>query len=828
MPGLSTTNWPLDRAAHEARKYWSERLRSVSFDQHIPLDHPRPAEGRPEYRVLDQSLEDATRRELERLTGGKPFLACTALLLATELACRQYSGSPDVTVVCPSLADGAVQTHLPVHSVLEPDATFKQALLATRELLAEVLRHDRLPFGRLMIDLPAERRPDAVPLVVSMAGFTGDALDVDADVAIRFSAVTARTVTIRFDARLFAQATIAHFVRLVEDILSAGVRDPNAKVADLAPDYPAFELPPAGARIHERIAGCAAEHPERVAIVDGPRVTTYGELDRQASELARTLSAAGLQPRSRVAVLLPSGTDLAVAMAAVWKAGGVVAPLPATTPATEQTLRLLGCTSVICRAEDVPRIRDACGAASAVRHAFVPEYSAATSQYRLEQFTLDGAAEPDAKPAADLACVFAVGAAAAVTHAELTSAFDHVNSQAGIGSHDRVLCLPSMGAAEQLYGILGMLLAGASVEFFHDPGMLEPAALLQRLEAEPITVWVLPVGLVLNLLPRLAGAPRAILLTGEKQSAVLAGQLRAQLADTRVMGLYAPPGFGVWTTVFALDEQAVGHPVPGFSHRIVTAGATIAPVLGTGELHLAPVSASALASIATGMRVQRLEDSGLRWLRGEDHRCGRGGCGMELTTLEEILCEHEGIRAAEVRNVDGQVVAFVLGNVGDEAALRARLAEDRRIDLAPERFETLEELPLRADGSIDERALTKDVAVAAGAAETRGRPQIESALRHLWRESLEVEVLDEDESFFVAGGNSLKATMLIDRIRKELGVHLSVQRFFREPTVRAVAQLVAEEFDTAAVAEPATNIGAVSREQYRRVLQSTEPAAGGP
>jgi acyl carrier protein len=223
-----------------------------------------------------------------------------------------------------------------------------------------------------------------------------------------------------------------------------------------------------------------------------------------------------------------------------------------------------------------------------------------------------------------------------------------------------------------------------------------------------------------------------------------------------------------------------------------------------------------------------MEDSGLRWLRGEDHRCGRGGCGVELTPLEEILCEQDGIRAAEVRNVNGQVVAFILGNVGDETALRARLAEDRRIDLAPERFETLEELPLRPDGSIDERALTKDLVVAAGAAGTRGRPQLESALRRLWRESLEVEVLDEDESFFVAGGNSLKATMLIDRIRKELGVHLSVQRFFREPTVRAVAQLVAEEFDTAAVAEPAANIGAVSREQYRRVLQRTESAAGGP
>ncbi|MEO7262079.1 MAG: hypothetical protein ABI047_12620 [Jatrophihabitantaceae bacterium] len=56
MPELSTTNWPLDRAAHEARKYWSGRLKSVSFEQHIPLDHPRPPDGRPEYRVLNQRL----------------------------------------------------------------------------------------------------------------------------------------------------------------------------------------------------------------------------------------------------------------------------------------------------------------------------------------------------------------------------------------------------------------------------------------------------------------------------------------------------------------------------------------------------------------------------------------------------------------------------------------------------------------------------------------------------------------------------------------------------------------------------------------------------
>jgi non-ribosomal peptide synthetase component F/acyl carrier protein len=831
MPGSSTTNWPVDRAAHEARKYWSERLRSVRFEQHIALDHPRPPDGRPEYRVHEQRLQDVTQRDLQRLTGGKPFLAFTALLLATKLACRQYSGNPDVTVLCPPVADGGAQTQLPIHSVLDPDDTFKQALRATRELLADAFRHDRLPFARLMIDLPADRRPDAVPLVASMAELTSDAFDVDADIAIRFSAGDAAAATIRYDARLFAEATIVQFARLVDHILAAGVRDPNARLADLAPDHPALEPPAASAHIHERVAGRAAEHPERVAIVEGSRVTTYGELERHASELAHRLSAAGLKPRTTVAVLLQSSTDMVVAIDAVWKAGGIVAPLRplATARPIEQALQVLGCASVICRAEDVPRIRDVSGAATGVGYAFVAEYSAATSEYELERFAVGGAAESDAQllsdHCADLACVFAAGdSRAGVTHAELASAFDHVNEQAGIGAQDRCLFSPSLGASEQLYDTFGMLLAGASVELWNDPGRREPAALLQRLMSEHITVWDLPAGLVLNLLPQLAGAPRVILLTGQKQSAALAGRLRAQLAGTCVIGLYAPPAVGVWTTVFDLTAQAVGRPVPGFSHRILTTGATIAPVLGRGELHLGV----ATGTIRTGMRAQRLEDSGLRWLRGEDHRCRRGGCGVELTTLEEALCEQDGIRAAEVRDLNGQVVAFVLGDVGDEAALRARMAMDRRIDLVPDRFEALTELPLQADGSIDEDALTKDLAAAGGGAGADGRPELENAVRRLWRESLEVEAIDEDESYFAAGGNSLTATMLIDRIRKELGVHVSVQRFFREPTARAVAQLVVAESGNGAVAEPGADFGPVSREQYRRVLQRAEPGAGGP
>jgi acyl carrier protein len=91
-------------------------------------------------------------------------------------------------------------------------------------------------------------------------------------------------------------------------------------------------------------------------------------------------------------------------------------------------------------------------------------------------------------------------------------------------------------------------------------------------------------------------------------------------------------------------------------------------------------------------------------------------------------------------------------------------------------------------------------------------------LKAIWLQVLQLEDVDEDDSFFARGGNSLKATLLIARIKDEFGVDLSVQEFFRKPTTRAVAQLISLGSKGVGAGEKVPDVKAVSRERYRMQL----------
>ena len=67
-----------------------------------------------------------------------------------------------------------------------------------------------------------------------------------------------------------------------------------------------------------------------------------------------------------------------------------------------------------------------------------------------------------------------------------------------------------------------------------------------------------------------------------------------------------------------------------------------------------------------------------------------------------------------------------------------------------------------------------------------------SMLSSLWSEVLGHAAIDPDANFFDLGGDSLLATQLVSRLRERLGVELPISALFERPTVRRLAELVAQ------------------------------------
>ncbi|HEX5725492.1 MAG TPA: phosphopantetheine-binding protein, partial [Longimicrobiaceae bacterium] len=139
---------------------------------------------------------------------------------------------------------------------------------------------------------------------------------------------------------------------------------------------------------------------------------------------------------------------------------------------------------------------------------------------------------------------------------------------------------------------------------------------------------------------------------------------------------------------------------------------------------------------------------------------------------------------------DPRLVAYYLA---DEPVavdvLRAHLADRLPEYMVPSAYVWMEAYPLTPNGKVDRKALPApegDAYVAHEYAAPVG--ETEEALAAIWAELLGAERVGRRDNFFQLGGNSLLATRLVFRIRREMDVELSVSDVFEKPELSLLAQ----------------------------------------
>ncbi|MEU1731148.1 phosphopantetheine-binding protein [Streptosporangium sp. NPDC020145] len=67
---------------------------------------------------------------------------------------------------------------------------------------------------------------------------------------------------------------------------------------------------------------------------------------------------------------------------------------------------------------------------------------------------------------------------------------------------------------------------------------------------------------------------------------------------------------------------------------------------------------------------------------------------------------------------------------------------------------------------------------------------VTAQIREIWQEVLRVDDIGPDEDLYDLGGHSLTITQIIARTRRRLGVEVSLDVFFDNPTVAGMAEEV--------------------------------------
>ncbi|MFI9722110.1 amino acid adenylation domain-containing protein [Streptomyces sp. NPDC052396] len=574
----------------------------------------------------------------------------------------------------------------------------------------------------------------------------------------------------------------------------------------------------------------ATATPSALAVYDGTQALTYRELVTSARQLAAALRARGVVPGTAVGLLLPHSPALLVAQLAVWWAGGHYVPLDATYPRarTEAMLRDAQVGLTVGEKDALEAMGTDPSRALAVSAAGAAEDMPCLAAAEEE----DLPAVPAYDPSALAYVMFTSGStghpkAVGITHrgvAGLTVNPGYVT----VTSRDRVLFHSPLTFDASPFECWVALANGAAVVISTaDRRSLD--SLARDIERLGTTVAVFTTALFHALADRSSTAfavLRTVIVGGEALSARHARAVLRESPWLELINGYGPAEATTFATCHWVTESdcaappPIGLPVAGASaHVLDEHGGQLPPGsrgelclggdrLAVGYLNQPDLTAERFIEHPTLGRLYRTGDlasarpDGVLDFHGRlDDQIKVRGFRIEPGEIEHALRTHAEVADAAVTVVapDARLTAFVVAAEGARpaaAALRDHLAARLPAHLLPNAWSFTESLPLTANGKVDRGALAElplDGAAPGGSQGPAALTPIQGAVAESWGRALECEVTDAQADFLAMGGHSLLALGVVDDLREDLGVELTLAAFFAEPTVAGQALLIERE-----------------------------------
>ncbi|HEY6251798.1 MAG TPA: phosphopantetheine-binding protein, partial [Candidatus Angelobacter sp.] len=178
---------------------------------------------------------------------------------------------------------------------------------------------------------------------------------------------------------------------------------------------------------------------------------------------------------------------------------------------------------------------------------------------------------------------------------------------------------------------------------------------------------------------------------------------------------------------------------------------------------------------------------------------------IELGEIETVLRRQEGVRDVKVivredQPGDKRLVAYIVPETNVEETrlpgqLRAGLREELPSYMVPSHFVVMSALPINATGKIDRCQLPApaDPKAPVEPAVTDAATEMEQTIARIWSEVLRLEKVGVHDNFFDLGGDSFLSIRVQSELVKVLGREVKVLELFRFPTIRALAEHLAEK-----------------------------------
>ncbi|HSE15897.1 MAG TPA: amino acid adenylation domain-containing protein [Pyrinomonadaceae bacterium] len=870
--------------------YWRGQLLGAPTLLNLPTDRQRPPvqtfKGAQEQFAIPQKLSD--RLKAVALQEGATLFMM--LVAAFNALLYRYTNQPDILIGTPianrqraeiqGLIGFFVNT-LVIRSKMSDQMRFCELLAQVRRTSLDAFLHQDVPFEILVEQL----RPPSVlsynPLfqvmflfqntprsALNLPGLTLSDLDVDSggskfDLSLSMIEMPhGLGGFVEYNVDLFEAATIKRMIGHFEKLLEGVARNLDYRLFDLPlltdPERQQliFEWNNTGRSypqdrcVPQLVAEQAAKRPEAVAISDEQRELSYGELNRRANRLARSLRALGVGPEELVGICAIRSVEWVVGLLAILKAGGAYVSLDPTYP--KERLDFM--------------IEDA-----RVRVLLTQRALSELSEHPAEVLYLDdyegsdGADEQNGDPQAtteNLAyVVYTSGStgrpkAVVTTHGSLLNLVFWHHRVYNVTPADRATQVARMGFDASVWELWPYLTCGASVHLLDEETRMSAAKLRDWLITRKINIGFLPPVLAESILYE-EWPPEVdlrALLTGSDK-AVLYPPASLPFA---YVNHYGPTEATVIVTsaVIGPQEKAdgpplIGRPLDNTQIYLLDRNLNLVPVRVPGELHIGgnhlargylnrpertaekfipnPFDTEGGGRLyKTGDLARYRPDGQIEFLGRLDHQVKIRGYRIELGEVEALLCDHEAVESAVVilrEDTPGnkQLVAYVVSTSVSGLELRAYLSEKLPEYMVPAAFVLLEKMPVTPNNKVDRDALPAPDVTRAHLDREFVPPQteLEQTIAELWQEALKVEKVSLHDNFFDLGAHSLIVVRVHNDLKQRLGREIPLIEIFKNASISELAKYLSGEQTTA---QAALQAGA-ARGDVRRARRQARKAA---
>jgi amino acid adenylation domain-containing protein len=884
--------------AQAALAYWAERLADCPVLE-LPTDRPRPPERGSAGAALTLTLDRTLAARLGAFAKEQRVTPFMTMLTAYEILLARHSGQHEVTVGSPIAGRtnvdyedmiGYFVNTIVLRADLRDDPSFRVLLRRTRADALGAFTQAEVPYERLLDELKVPRDLSRTALYQAMfalhteenvksalfTGFSGlhsvihdpsfeqsktdltfDAWPHEHGIECRFT----------YSTELFDAATVERLARRFRTLLEAVTEDP---------DYPVSQIPlstPDEVRLIERaacgenpaqpaplvpavIAAAAARYPDRCALSWAGGSLKYAELPARVDALAARFAAAGAGPEAVVALALPKGPDLIIAMLAAWRAGAAYLPLDPAAPTARNLTILAACAPAVVAADPgFPGLDRLAEYEVECAVLTLGNESADTDSAGPDSVSPDSAVErllPDSPDPDSVAYVIYTSGSTGtpkgvlITHRALAARVEWMRASYGVGPQDRVLQFAAVSFDTHVEEVFPTLASGATLVLPGEAGAMLPDFLATP-HAAGLTVLDLPTAYWHELVAeadaiRWPDTLRLVILGGDQASGTAVAAWRERFGDgIELVNTYGPTEAAVIATAARLGaadaagRPAIGGPIGRSTARVLDAALEPVPIGVPGELHLGgeglargylgapgltadrfipdPFGPPGSRLYRTGDRVVLRADGALVFLGRADHQVKIRGFRVEPAEVEARLAAHRRLSGAVVvvrgEGTGRHLVAYAVPKPGAEPTpeeLRGYIAAALPAYFVPAAIVVLPKFPLNAHGKLDTAALPAPPRTDAVTAEyVPCETLAEQMVAEVFAGLFELEQVGALDDFFDLGGHSLLAMKVVGWLRVASGVAVPIKALFTDPTVRGIAaeleRALEQEIDTLTDAE---------------------------